>query len=77
MTTQRRACSPAPSAVECGKPGVPANEPAAARFLDACLHLAEFPAHPMPLDERVVRQDGLCYLMERVPFAQVRAADAA
>ncbi|BDI07626.1 M14 family metallopeptidase [Sphaerotilus microaerophilus] len=164
-------------AVECGKPGVPANEAAAARFLDACLHLAEFPAHPlresdidlyhtvalvkvredvrfafvgedddpasaaadllldarldhlnfreleagaafghtrhpMPLDvrdeagtdvaaacfrteqgrlrlalplmpamltldERVVRQDCLCYLMERVPFERVQAAGAA
>jgi hypothetical protein len=31
----------------------------------------------MPLDERVVRQDGLCYLMERVPFERVRAAGAA
>jgi succinylglutamate desuccinylase len=31
--------------VECGKPGNPANEAAAARFIDACLHLQEFPAH--------------------------------
>lgn len=152
-------------AVECGKPGQPANALAAAGFISAALHLAEFPAHqlreqdidlyhsvavvrlradvsfsfadapaqvhfddrldhmnfrelgagavfgrtehPMPLDvrdesgvdvaeaffavdtgllrlkrpampamltldERVVRQDCLCYLMERVPFEQVR-----
>lgn len=159
-------------AVECGKPGNPANEVAAARFLEACLHLASFPEHgvrphdidlyhtvglvkvapqvsfgfgrvdtdvnfhpqldhlnfreldagatfgftrhaaplevfdeagqdvadaffqvadgqlllrrpSMPamltLDERVVRQDCLCYLMERVPFARVTdaASDAA
>lgn len=31
--------------VECGKPGVPANEAHAASFIDACLHLAQFPAH--------------------------------
>ncbi len=30
-------------AVECGKPGNPANEAEAARFFDACLHLAAFP----------------------------------
>ncbi len=156
-------------AVECGKPGNPANEAQAARFIEACLHLAEFPTHPvreqdidlyhtvatvkmppdvsfgfgdaqagvnfdpaldhmnfreleagavfgraqaparldvrdeagrdvsatffeivdgalrlrrpsMPamltLDARVVRQDCLCYLMERVPFDLVRAAAA-
>ncbi|WP_374320180.1 M14 family metallopeptidase [Aquabacterium sp.] len=34
-------------AAECGKPGNPANEAAAARFIEACLHLAEFPAHPV------------------------------
>lgn len=32
-------------AVECGKPGYPANEAAAARFIEACLHLAAFPEH--------------------------------
>lgn len=32
-------------AVECGKPGYPANEAAAARFIEACLHLAAFPSH--------------------------------
>jgi hypothetical protein len=32
-------------AVECGKPGNPANEAAAARFIEACLHLAAFPDH--------------------------------
>ena len=156
-------------AVECGKPGNAANEAQAARFIEACLHLAEFPTHPvrehdidlyhtvatvkmppdvsfgfgdpqaavdfdpaldhmsfrelqagavfgraqaqtrldvrdeggrdvsatffeivdgvlrlrrpsMPamltLDARVVRQDCLCYLMERVPFDLVRAAAA-
>ena len=154
-------------AAECGKPGNPANEAAAARFIEACLHLTEFPGHavreadidlyhtlalvkvatdvsfgfgdahtevnfapqldhqnfveldagasfghtrhPAPLtawdeanhdiaaslfetsdgqlrlrrpampamltlDARVVRQDCLCYLMERVPFEQVRQA---
>lgn len=154
-------------AAECGKPGQPANEEAAARFLNACLHLHVFPTQavretdidlfhtmavvkvppeiafgfgdplstlnfdprldhlnfqelrpgsvwgrtPLPcpldvrneagqdvgptffetregelrlcrpampamltLDARVVRQDCLCYLMERVPFDLVRAA---
>lgn len=32
-------------AVECGKPGNPANESHAANFIDACLHLAGFPEH--------------------------------
>ena len=32
-------------AVECGKPGNPASEAQAARFIDACLHLAAFPDH--------------------------------
>jgi hypothetical protein len=31
--------------VECGKSGNPANEAHAASFIDACLHLAQFPAH--------------------------------
>lgn len=31
--------------VECGKPGIPANEEHAARFIEACLHLAHFPVH--------------------------------
>lgn len=31
--------------VECGKAGNPANEAHAASFIDACLHLAQFPAH--------------------------------
>lgn len=45
--TQTAAFAPhAPAlAVECGKPGVAANEAAAARFLTACLHLAAFPDH--------------------------------
>lgn len=32
-------------AVECGKPGNPASEAQAARFIDGCLHLAGFPSH--------------------------------
>ncbi|MCM8596201.1 M14 family metallopeptidase [Accumulibacter sp.] len=31
--------------VECGKPGRPANEEHAARFIEACLHIAQFPVH--------------------------------
>jgi succinylglutamate desuccinylase len=34
-------------AVECGKPGHPANEEAAARFIEACLHLIDFPTRPV------------------------------
>jgi len=32
-------------AVECGRPGNPASEAQAARFVDGCLHMAEFPGH--------------------------------
>lgn len=31
--------------IECGKPGWAANEEHAASFVEACLHLAQFPAH--------------------------------
>ncbi|MEF8703646.1 MAG: M14 family metallopeptidase [Candidatus Accumulibacter sp. UW26] len=31
--------------IECGKPGKAANEEHVARFIDACLHLAQFPSH--------------------------------
>jgi succinylglutamate desuccinylase len=45
--TQTTAFSPlCPSlTVECGKPGNPANEAHVARFIEACLHLSQFPAH--------------------------------
>lgn len=45
--TQTASFSPhVPSvALECGKPGYPANAEAAARFINAALELAEFPAH--------------------------------
>lgn len=33
--------------VECGKPGTPGSVEHAAAFIEACLHLAEFPAHPV------------------------------
>jgi hypothetical protein len=31
--------------VECGKPGTPGSVDHAAAFIEACLHLSEFPAH--------------------------------
>ena len=34
--------------VECGKPGTPGGVEHAAAFMEACLHLSEFPAHPLP-----------------------------
>lgn len=34
--------------VECGKPGTPGSVEHAAAFMEACLHLSEFPAHPLP-----------------------------
>jgi succinylglutamate desuccinylase len=45
--TQTTAFSPLCPAltIECGKPGKVANEEHAARFIEACLHLAQFPAH--------------------------------
>jgi len=45
--TQTTAFSPFCPAltVECGKPGSPANEAHAAAFVEACLHLANFPVH--------------------------------
>ena len=33
--------------VECGKPGTPGSVEHAAAFVEACLHLSEFPAHPV------------------------------
>jgi succinylglutamate desuccinylase len=33
--------------VECGKPGTPGSVEHAAAFMEACLHLSEFPAHPV------------------------------
>jgi succinylglutamate desuccinylase len=33
--------------VECGKPGAPDSTEHAAAFMDACLHLSEFPVHPV------------------------------
>ena len=33
--------------VECGKPGMPDSVAHAAEFMEACLHLSEFPAHPV------------------------------
>lgn len=34
--------------VECGKPGTAGSVEHAAAFMDACLHLSEFPVHPVP-----------------------------
>lgn len=33
--------------VECGKPGIAGGVEHAAEFMEACLHLSEFPAHPV------------------------------
>ena len=33
--------------VECGKPGMPDSVKHAAEFMEACLHLSEFPVHPV------------------------------
>lgn len=33
--------------LECGKPGTPGSAEHAAAFVDACLHLSEFPVHPV------------------------------
>jgi hypothetical protein len=33
--------------VECGKPGTPGSVEHAAAFIEACLHLSEFPIHPV------------------------------
>jgi succinylglutamate desuccinylase len=33
--------------VECGKPGTPGSVEHAAAYIEACLHLSEFPAHPV------------------------------
>ncbi|WP_324572359.1 M14 family metallopeptidase [Accumulibacter sp.] len=51
--TQTTAFSPfCPSlTVECGKPGKSTNEEHAARFIEACLHLATFPVHAVRGDD--------------------------
>ena len=40
--------------LECGKAGKPANEEHAANFVDACLHLAQFPSHDVQDRKSVV-----------------------
>jgi succinylglutamate desuccinylase len=34
--------------IECGKAGTPEGDEHAARFIEACLHLSEFPVHAVP-----------------------------
>ncbi len=34
--------------IECGKPGSPGSDTHAAEFIEAALHLSEFPLHPVP-----------------------------
>jgi succinylglutamate desuccinylase len=63
--------SVAPSiAIECGRSGEPANDARAAEYLEACLHLSDWPSHaPVPHDLELFRT--LCTLRVRdgVDFA--------
>ncbi|HMW16380.1 MAG TPA: M14 family metallopeptidase [Accumulibacter sp.] len=56
--------------IECGKPGVAANEIQATRFLDACLHLDHFPDHqPSPADLDVYHTLATVRVSSRASFA--------
>jgi hypothetical protein len=56
-------------AIECGKPGNPAAEGAAAEFVAAALHLDHFPAHPVAAhDIDLYRSVGVVRVPDTVSF---------
>jgi hypothetical protein len=56
-------------ALECGQPGHAANEAAAARFIEACLHLTEFPSQGVrESDMDLYHTLALVRLREQVSF---------
>jgi succinylglutamate desuccinylase len=55
--------------VECGKPGTPGSVEHAAAFMEACLHLSEFPAHPVaPHDVDLFHTVATVKVPEQVSF---------
>ena len=55
--------------VECGKPGTPGSVEHAAAFMEACLHLSEFPAHAVaPHDIDLFHTVATVKVPERVSF---------
>ena len=55
--------------VECGKPGTPGSVGHAAAFMEACLHLSEFPAHPVaPHDVDLFHTVATVKVQEAVSF---------
>lgn len=62
--------------VECGRPGTPGSVEHAAAFMEACLHLAEFPAHPVaPHDVDLFHTVATVRVPEQVSFG-FNAAEA-
>jgi hypothetical protein len=56
-------------ALECGRPGSPAHEARAAEFVEACLHLSAFPAHPVaPQDIDLYHTVGIVKVRETASF---------
>ena len=55
--------------VECGKPGTPGSVEHAADFMEACLHLSEFPQHPVaPHDVDLFHTVATVKVPEQVSF---------
>jgi len=55
--------------VECGKPGTPGSVEHAAAFMEACLHLSEFPPHPVaPHDVDLFHTVATVKVPEQVSF---------
>jgi hypothetical protein len=62
--------------VECGKPGTPGSVEHAAEFIEACLHLSEFPLHPVaPHDVDLFHTVATVKVPEHTSFG-FNAADA-
>ena len=62
--------------LECGKPGTPGSVEHAAAFMEACLHLSEFPVHPVaPHDVDLFHTVATVKVPEQVSFGFV-APDA-
>jgi hypothetical protein len=62
--------------VECGKPGTPGSVEHAAEFIEACLHLSEFPVHPVaPHDVDLFHTIATVKVPEHVSFG-FNAAEA-
>ena len=61
--------------LECGKPGLSFGSEHAAEFVDACLHIAEIPDHPVPRhDLELYRSVGQILIKPEIDFGMGREA---